>query len=249
MSTIAYLINLDRSTERLTRFYRRNSHLRHVPRWSAVDGAKLDRQQLIASGRIADDLPYSPGTLGCALSHIALWEHAVQQDAPVTIFEDDVAIHPQFDARVEQVVAALPPDWDFIQWGATIGFNVNLAAWIDLGRIPVKIDGHAPVKWSDEESYCQFQKEPIPSAAPMRLLHSYGLFGYSISAKGARLALENALPLRKRQIILAGRWWMHDNGLDVTMCGLYPQIKAYLCFPQLVIPCLDESERKATDAA
>ena len=104
-------INLDRSTERLMCFKERNGHLQNVVRVPAADGSTLDRTAMIALGYIDRDLPYSAGTLGCAVSHPRLF-----------------------------------------------------------------------------------------SPAPMKLLHSFSLQGYSISAKGARAALKYCVPLRNRMI-------------------------------------------------
>ena len=41
-------------------------------------------------GTITKDLAYTPGALGCALSHVALWKKAVSQNKSITIFEDDI---------------------------------------------------------------------------------------------------------------------------------------------------------------
>jgi len=241
------VINLDRSTDRLARFKARNSHLRDVIRCSAIDGATIDRQQLIASGHIKGDLPYSSGTLGCALSHIALWELAVKQNTPVTIFEDDIVVHPQFTASAALLFAGLKDDWDVVQWGCWITTS-NMTAWVDLGGVEVRIDATAARKWKDDAGYVAFKETLVNGAVPIRLLHCFGTFAYSISPRGARLALDYCIPLRERMVGIQNRWWMKDNGIDVAMCGLYPQIKAHLCFPQLVVPCLDVSDRKAADA-
>ena len=84
-----HLINLDRSTDRLAKFARRNSHLSSVLRSPAVDGARVDRQALLRGGLIRADCPYGNGALGCALSHIELWKKAYAEDRAVTVFEDD----------------------------------------------------------------------------------------------------------------------------------------------------------------
>jgi GR25 family glycosyltransferase involved in LPS biosynthesis len=244
-----YVINLDRSVERLRLFRERNPHLVDFERLSAIDGGTIDRNSLIQSGRILSDLPYTAGTLGCALSHLRLWEMAVETNKAITVLEDDTAVHPCFVDRSAAVIEALCSDWDFVQWGCTIGFENNTSAWIDIGRVPARIEGTAPVRWRNDAGYREFQRSQIGIAAPMRLLQSYGSFAYSISPKGAKLALEHCLPLRARKIAIQDRWWMSDNGIDVAMCGLYPQIKAYLCFPQLVIPCIDDSDRHSVDAA
>jgi hypothetical protein len=81
------------------------------------------------------------------------------------------------------------------------------------------------------------------------LLHSFGLQGYSISAKGARAALEYCLPLGKGEITLPDTGTTTpDEGIDVALCGLYPSLKAFICFPQIVMYCDEqESVRKEID--
>jgi Glycosyltransferase family 25 (LPS biosynthesis protein) len=124
-----HLINLDRSNERLRRFNERNGHLDNIVRVSATDGSTLDRETLISSGYISGDLEYGPGALGCALSHVKLWETAVAENRSITIFEDDIIVSQQFTKRAREVLSVLPTDWDIILWGYI--FN-PLFVWVDL---------------------------------------------------------------------------------------------------------------------
>ena len=187
-----HLINLDRSPERLLRFRDYNSHLKGVVRVSATDGATVDREALVSSGYINRDLPYSDGTLGCAVSHMRLWEMAASQDRNVTIFEDDIIVSHQFEKRAQEVLKVLPNDWDIIKWGYC--FN-PLYLWIDLGISKARLERYGAKGYRGVEGHQEFQAEEfIP--APVKLLHSFGLQGYSISAKGARAALNHCLPLR-----------------------------------------------------
>ena len=50
-----HLINLDRSTDRLATFQKRNEHLREVIRIPAIDGRLLDKQKLVKEGMMAAD--------------------------------------------------------------------------------------------------------------------------------------------------------------------------------------------------
>jgi GR25 family glycosyltransferase involved in LPS biosynthesis len=240
-----HLINLDRSTERLLRFKQRNPHLQNIVRVPATDGVALDRAALIRSGYINDDLPYPPGTLGCAVSHLKLWEIAVSQDRSITIFEDDTVVSHQFEKRAREVLSVLPADWDIIQWGYL--FN-PLFLWVDLGVCKAELHGYAGRNYDGAVGLQKFQAEMF-SPTPLRLLHSFGTQGYSISAKGARAALEYCLPLRKREIrfpdagVTTG-----DEGIDCVLCGLYPTLKAFICVPQLLITCNEDgSSRKVID--
>jgi hypothetical protein len=70
----------------------------------------------------------------------------------------------------------------------------------------------------------------------MRLRHCFGLQAYSISPSGARAALDYFLPIRTRQIeFLEASVSTPDCGPDVSLCGLYPHLKAYIAVPQLAI--------------
>jgi GR25 family glycosyltransferase involved in LPS biosynthesis len=248
-----HLINLDRSTERLRLFRQCNDHLPDIVRVSAIDGSKLDREALIRSGYIIRDLPYGAGALGCAMSHVKLWEMAASQDRSITIFEDDIVVSRQFETRARDVLPAVPRDWDIIQWG----WHFNpLFVWVDLGISKAKLLGYGRRNYNGTAELQKFQTEEY-SPAPIRLLHSFGTMGYSISAKGARASLEFCLPLRKRLIQFpdaAVSVW--DEGIDITLCGLYPALKAFICIPPLLIPRDDQKsdrlaidkERKATGA-
>jgi GR25 family glycosyltransferase involved in LPS biosynthesis len=232
-----HLINLDRSTERLRRFNERNAHLDNIVRVSATDGSTLDREALISSGYISEDLEYGPGALGCAVSHVKLWETAVAQNRGITIFEDDIIVSQQFEKKAREVLSILPGDWDIVLWGYI--FN-PLFVWVDLGVSKGTIRHYEGKMYSGSEGLSKFQAEEFNS--PVRLLHAFGTQGYSISAKGARAALEYCLPLRKRFISFSGAGVVtEDLGIDCALSGLYPVIKAFLCIPPLLIQC-DEQE-------
>lgn len=240
-----HVINLDRSFERLKRFLKLNSHLTDVVRVPAVDGSTLDREALIQSGYINRDLPYSPGALGCALSHLKLWEMAAFEDRSITILEDDAVVSYQFENRARGVLSIIRGDWDIVQWGHV--FN-PLYLWVDHGVSKARLNGYGMKKYQGMQEQQQFQVEDVLSV-PLKLLHSFGTQGYSISAKGARSALEYCLPLRNRIIEFPDAGVRtQDEGIDVALCGLYPTLNAFVCIPPLVIH--DEtqmSDRKAVE--
>lgn len=236
-----YLINLDRSSERLSRFRERNAHLTNVTRFPAVDGSTLDKGALEKSGYIASDLSNGAGlmdgSLGCALSHVRLWEMAVRRNEPITVFEDDAAVSHQFEKTASDVLAAMPADWDIIMWGANLP---PAFIWVDFGVSKVRLSSYGPERYRGAEGVKRFQMEEF-WAGPVRLLHSFGLCGYSISASGARAAIEHCLPLGNRLIDFpdaAVRVWTTTS--DIALCGLYPFLKAFICLPPLVIVSNDE---------
>jgi GR25 family glycosyltransferase involved in LPS biosynthesis len=240
-----YVINLDRSPERLVQFRRFNRDVEDAARFPAVDGLSLDRHALAASGYIDTHLPWGPGTIGCAMSHVMLWELAAEGNG-ATIFEDDVVLPHRFRTRASEVLAGLPKDWDFILWGCLLnpGF-----AWVDLGDTRVRLHCYGEARHKDADGLRGFQEQDGPRTA-VKLLHAFGHHAYSVSAKGARAALDYLLPMRSRQIVFP------DAGVritaktkDVDLCGLYPSIKAFLCLPNLALPGPHGSVRELTDAA
>lgn len=69
-----HVINLDRSPGRLAQFRNRNPHLRNIARFPAIDGQLANKEVLANEGIITDDCSYKAGTLGCAVSHVRLWQ-------------------------------------------------------------------------------------------------------------------------------------------------------------------------------
>ncbi|HTT75030.1 MAG TPA: glycosyltransferase family 25 protein, partial [Candidatus Binataceae bacterium] len=158
-----YLINLDRSVERLHLFRERNGHLPNVIRVAAADGRELDRDALLRSGYITGDLPYGPGALGCAMSHLRLWEMAASQDKSITIFEDDVIVSYQFEKKALEVLSNMPDDWAIIQWGYLFH---PLFLWVNLGISKAKLLGYGARRYAGPEGLRRLHTEEV--SAPVR---------------------------------------------------------------------------------
>lgn len=94
----AFLINLDRSSDRLRAMNDRFAQLGlSCERVQAIDGQTL-RPEDIAAVRttVAGWMPLSAAEVGCFLSHRKCWERIVaQKDEFGCIFEDDVVFSPQ----------------------------------------------------------------------------------------------------------------------------------------------------------
>jgi len=112
-----YFINLDENRDRWDNL---SPPLQaKFTRFSAVNGKKLDKDQLITDGLIAEENNLRMGQIGCALSHITILKHIQQQDEPYgLILEDDVVIPPDFS--VDRL--KLPEDFDICFLG---GCNIK----------------------------------------------------------------------------------------------------------------------------
>lgn len=222
-----HLINLDRSTARLRHFERLNGQLNNVVRFSAVDGATRSREELIRNGIITPDCPYSDGTLGCALSHIELWQKAVRENTPITIFEDDIVVADEFENIATHLIQTVEPAWDFILWGYCYERPI-LKLWVDYGftKAVTQFFGHST------ESIRSYKGNRVLH----RLLNAFGTQAYSVSPRGAERLLQVCLPLRLRGIPFAQPGvGFRDEGIDGPANLAYPAMSSYVCVPPLAI--------------
>jgi GR25 family glycosyltransferase involved in LPS biosynthesis len=225
-----HVINLDRDTERLTKFLTLNAHVPDIVRVSAVDGASLDRKALSDLGIISADLGYDDPNLGCALSHIRLWRKSVSDNRVVTIAEDDAVFAPNFHVAHDLILKGLPADWGLILWGWN--FDAEMAAEIIDGVTSaiMRVDQNALRRNIDI-----FRRSEI-AARPFRLHRGFGLLGYSVSPGGARILLENCLPLINVGIPMGDNGPMIRNGsIDSITQSAYRLMKSYICIPPLAV--------------
>ncbi len=235
-----HLINLDRSSERLAEFCNVNRHLTSVSRFAAIEGSALNPDDLARRGLITKDILardfFTPGALGCAVSHLALWDRAIANNRTVTISEDDAIFNQHFELRAEEVLKTLPADWDLIYWG----FNFDLFLCFDM------LHGVSPcvATFNQEQmraAVAAFQKQSTAPRA-FRVIWAFGALCYSISPKGAQVIKSKILPLRPKIFQLpeakgvppySPAWRM--VGIDNCINTVHREISSYVCFPPLVV--------------
>lgn len=110
----AFLINLDRHPDRLaaaqTRLSQAGVKAVRVP---AVDGSALspaDRRAAVARfhALLARGWLYTPGQIGCTLSHHAIYHRMIDESIPAAlVFEDDVLPLPGFSASLAAAAEAV----------------------------------------------------------------------------------------------------------------------------------------------
>ena len=231
-----YFINLDRSPERLVEFKSLNGHLPHLERFRAVDGRDLDVGALAAEGLVSPDIlkSYTVGALGLAVSHKKLWQMAIDSKQAVTIAEDDVIFHSQFESLAPAVIKTLPSDWDIVVW-----------AWnFDAKMIFDMLPGVSPCVAQFNQNKMRmhartFQTLTISPHA-YRLLWSFGTGCYAISPKGAQNLSQKCFPLKPALIpwpegALQESPGFPNVGLDAALDAVYRELQAYVCIPPLAI--------------
>ncbi|HWQ08001.1 MAG TPA: glycosyltransferase family 25 protein [Holophaga sp.] len=188
----AHVISLARRPERRERFLRWNGAQEGIAFTfvDAVDGRLLDRSCLVADGLLAPDADYSPGALGNALSHRALWEEAAGRNEPTLVFEDDACLQRRFPA-IESCLACLPEGWDFLM----LGYNTNAIVTLRLPNgMPVSLSFGKRHPWDFFE---HLSHDASLSARPSTysLCQAWGTLAYLVSPQGAARMMKACFPL------------------------------------------------------
>jgi len=189
----AYVISLASTPWRLDAFMRNNAGLGiEFLRYEAVDGARIDRDALYAAGVLEDrDIDITDTAIGCALSHMALWQIARDENRIVTICEDDAVLRGDFASVYAREVAA-NPEFDTLHWG----FNFDTHACY-------AIPGYGECVFLSDERQLRGEQVAQTFRAGRHPVHLYravrfhGLPCYTVSPAGADKLLKLCRPLRK----------------------------------------------------
>ena len=225
------VITLKRTPERLQQFIENNSHQGlSIDVLEAVDGKKLDREDLIQSGLIAPDLEWGAGALGAALSHRLCWLRAVETGRPVGIFEDDVLLRRDFARLAYEMVDGLPSGWDLVEFG----FNTDSVLEVEL--VPGCLMYGDFDRWYPTAAECERFVNSETAVTAARLNTSFGTCAYVVSPAGARKLLDKCYPLswtrrRIRQLNII----LRAMTADALMNSHYPDMAAFMSVPPLAI--------------
>jgi len=224
---VVHLINLDYDTERLLGFLEVNKHV-PIVRQPAVTGESVDRGQLRDHGHIGENLSYDDSTLGNALSHIALWRRALEEQAAITVAEDHTIFTSDFIVSANVFLQRLLNNWDIVVWGWPFGTFL----WVEMP------EGVSLCKLETTQNHLRVNIDTFQGGhftpTPIRLRHSLGTTAYTVSPDGAAKLLKMCLPLQDRLIPFPGFDVVIDNtGIDAMMNAIYPAIRAYVSIPPL----------------
>lgn len=195
-----FVISLIRSQDRRAMVAQQMGHLGIGFEFvDAVDGKELNKLNL---GRVDFTLAkevcgheLSLGEIGCAMSHINLYEHIIANRVErCVILEDDIYLHMHFKAIVETIVSTCHSEIVFLHHG-------KAKRWPFASSLP---GGYRLAKYL------------APSRASKRGVLSTA--GYILTLTGAEKLLAKAYPLRMPADYLTGR--LQLNGL--TASGVEP---------------------------
>lgn len=230
-----HVLNLERTPERWVEFRRRNEHLPHVRRAQAVDGRDVYRFSGETKTILAEDLHYTPGAVGCALSHIHQWQQCVADGLPRTILEDDAWAHFDFQQHAYGLIEAYPR-FDIIVWGW------NWDCPVQFKKLPGLFSTQLVMNPVELQTNIEiYQRSLLPQPSLYELEFCFGTPAYTITPKGAAQLLEKLLPLRNFKMETPS-FMAENTGIDVALNTVYRQLRAYVCYPPLVVTANDKSK-------
>lgn len=121
----AYVINLEQRKDRLENF-KKNTSVKDISYvWKGVDGRKLTLNADIARLFRDNDFKWKKSVMGCAISHMGLWEKLANDTVAKSylIMEDDVRFHKDWMARWIAMSQHIPADADVIYLGGVLPPN------------------------------------------------------------------------------------------------------------------------------
>lgn len=231
----SFVISLARQPQRLRRFRELNKAVGlDIRAFEAVEGRDLIARKLIKHRQLADGATFTPGALGTAMSHHALWTQCVETDQAMLVFEDDARLRDDFVPRADALLDQVS-DFDIVLFGFNTDHPIHVDLFAECGML------------------CQFML-PYPSApqietfagetrppAALRLHGLHGTCGYAISPKGARTLLDRCFPLDNRPVRFTPRSGPYAAfGIDSIMNTVYGELSAYVAVPPLVLTPNDQ---------
>lgn len=120
--TKTYVINLERRPDRLKQFIINNHDQLHQLQYkifNAVDGLSVTSSPKILKLFETGDYKYRKGIIGCAGSHLKIWNELIISELDIVIvLEDDITLAPNFINKLISCLNKLPPDnWDILFLG------------------------------------------------------------------------------------------------------------------------------------
>ena len=224
------VISLARTPERLDRFLTAN----RATGWDfevfpGVDGSAIPVADVVAQGALVNGARgYTPGAIGNALSHRALWRRSIESGSVLAVFEDDVVLRRDAKERLAEIVAALPEGWEIVM----LGYNTDTVLDIRMSQ-SCDLRGTFSVHNPNAEQLAEFSLATDP-VGRFPLNHAFGVGAYLISPAGARAFAETCFPMNDRLFFIAAlESWFQPFGIDGMMNAVFRTRRAFACFPPL----------------
>ena len=169
----AYVINLDRRQDRLDCFKKTHAAIKdRIYRWKAVDGLALSLTPQIVECFKNNDFGWKKAVIGCALSHLGLWEKLANDTVAKSymILEDDVRFSERWLIQWAQGATNIPSDADVIYLGGVLPPNKPV-----LPMVTEQVN----------KQFARVAKNTVYGTSPRRYFH-FCNYSYVLTKRGAQ---------------------------------------------------------------
>ena len=226
-----YVISLKRSQDRKDKFDANN--MKYINKYTyhdAIDGKTININNLDKSIFTKGSVNYSNGAIGCALSHLQLWEKCIELNKPIIVMEDDVIVSKLFEKYISNLINnMLPANWDIIQlsynFDSVLSYNNTVYEQCNCVFNKTKMT---------KNDINNFVNSKINTTIA-KLNHSFGTSAYMINPKGAKILKERCFPLNNKIINIPFLNNIMCYTIDCMMNSVYKDISAYVCVIPFVI--------------
>ena len=199
--------------------------------FDGVEGHQLSEQMINDHNIFAKPTKLaSLGAYGCALSHLKLWDYAINNNLAITVAEDDAIFRKDFKQESERIISNLPSDWDLILWGWNFDSILSIGDIKNISPV-VMLFNQTQMRGKIEE----FQNLH-PKSTIFRLDKCFGIPAYSISPAGAKKFKSSCFPMKDFELhfpVLNRH--IPNTGIDIAMNRIYADTNSFVAFPPLVI--------------
>jgi len=214
-----FVISLKNSKCR-SEFDKLNKNIIHYQYFDAIDGnnVKLD-SNIIKKNTIG----YTKGQIGCALSHLCMWEKCIKLNRPIVIMEDDAFVSYDFNKNLDSIIKMLPNRWQLLQ----LCYNCDSILSYSNTNFENAISIFTKKKFDDND-ILEFQKSKIhPTIAKLNI--SFGAGCYVLNPDGAKFLKRECFPLDNRILNVPFVGNLKAYTIDCMMTYLYNKMNAYVC--------------------
>ena len=127
-----FVINLEKSIDRWKYINKQNNQNLNLVKFNAINGNHINKnniKNLIDNNSyLYKNIDKNRGEIGCALSHLNIWEiFKKSNDKYIIIVEDDVIFEQNLYKKINTYMKNAPKDWDIIYLGGShiVGYKVN----------------------------------------------------------------------------------------------------------------------------
>jgi glycosyl transferase, family 25 len=225
-------ITLEPKGQRYLEFKSNNKHLAIAP-FTALRGTDIPKEEVIRQGIATEELVttplLTPGAVGCAASHRAIWARCSNGNKGFLVLEDDCYTHPNINDFIEKNIERLMSA-DICLFGINTDSILKRTSQSNLTTLSLFEPKNPTPRWIR----AALSKTDIRNVEIHKLEKAFGCCAYFVSPKGAHRLDTQIFPLSLKTTnipLITDK--MPLISIDRSGCSIYSQMDALICEPFL----------------